>query len=764
MNISIIIPTRNGAALLRKNLPAVIAASNKSEIIVVDDDSTDDSLIVLKNEFPTVVIVEKNNHKGYASTVNTGVAAASGEIVVLLNSDVRPEKNFLAPLVAHFKDPMIFAVGCMDKSIEGDTMVLRGRGLARWERGMYVHSRGEVDESDTAWVSGGSGAFRKSMWKQLGGMDTVFHPFYWEDIDLSYRAVKAGFKILFEPKSVVVHEHEKGVIKQEYSAFQVKTIAYRNQFLFVWKNLSHFTAWIEHILWTPMRLLQAAARGDWPMVLGFWRALLTFGRVTIIAIFLLAVFLRFYNYENRWGLGYDQAHDAIVARYALQNFKIPLVGPFSSAGPFQTGGQWYWFVMAGVAVYPFSILSPWVFTTLLSLAFVFLIMRVVGELYGQRAGRIAGLLAAVSPAQLGQSVNLTNQFPLALVALFSIWSMIGYGRTKKEKYLFFLGLTVSLAMTIHAQGIALLGFLAVSLVFSGLPTRRGMILLVIGAVLPLLPLMVFDIQNGFINSQGFIQYATQDQFRTSYEQLGRRWLTYITGFWPSVWGHIIGGNKLLGTITIILAFVIYGYKVLVRLLAKEEKILLCSFVVILIVLRYVRSPLYDSYVVFLHPFVLIFTAYISDRLLKKQAVGGAFLLILVAVSLFSLKTQIVDARNVTAELVSVWKNELISKYPDESFTLFDHQYKTKGMSVPLSLLLYGEGKSNKNGRNIGLGTATYSGQLGLPVIVGDDTGYQLVDLSASSSAELSQGQWGPVDPKTIYEETEEWTNIEGKQR
>src|SRR5260221_5008170 len=83
--------------------------------------------------------------------------------------------------------------------------------------------------------------------------------------------------------------------------------------------------------------------------------------VIIIAITLL---LRFYLYPVRWGLAYDQAHDAIVARYALAHGKIPLLGPFSSAGPFQTGGEWYWFIMLGIGLFPFWIQGPWVLLTL----------------------------------------------------------------------------------------------------------------------------------------------------------------------------------------------------------------------------------------------------------------------------------------------------------------------------------------------------------------------------------------------------------------
>lgn len=273
MTISIVIPNRNGARLLEKNLPSVIAAAKGAEIIVVDDASADNSVACVKKEFPSVGIVAKDHHEGFASTVNEGVRRASGEIVVLLNTDVRPQKDFLDPLIKHFGDPMVFAVGCLDKSREGGCFVLRGRGEAKWERGFFIHSRGEVDKTTTAWVAGGSGAFRKSIWEKLGGMDTRFNPFYWEDIDLSYRAVKAGYRTLFEPASVVIHEHETGAIKREYTRWQVSVIAYRNQFLFIWKHIPGPNVLVAHAVWTPIRLLQAMVRGDFSMIVGYLLAI-----------------------------------------------------------------------------------------------------------------------------------------------------------------------------------------------------------------------------------------------------------------------------------------------------------------------------------------------------------------------------------------------------------------------------------------------------------------------------------------------------------
>ncbi len=273
MKVSIIIPNRNGAELLEKNLPSVLAAAKGEEVIVVDDASTDNSIELLQDKFSSVRIIRSGHHQGFASTVNIGVQEAAGEIVVLLNSDVRPEKDFLAPLLKHFDDPKVFAVGCLEKSLEGGKTILRGRGEAKWEKGFYIHWRGEVDKSSTAWVAGGSGAFRKSIWVKLGGIDTMYDPFYWEDIDLSYRGRKAGYRILFEPTSVVVHEHEIGAIKREYSAIRVKIIAYRNQFLFIWKNLSDPNILLGHAIWTPIRLLQAVFRGDIAMLVGYIWAL-----------------------------------------------------------------------------------------------------------------------------------------------------------------------------------------------------------------------------------------------------------------------------------------------------------------------------------------------------------------------------------------------------------------------------------------------------------------------------------------------------------
>lgn len=274
MNISIVIPNYNGENILEHNIPRVIAVlkkytQGKKEIVIVDDASTDSSQSILDKIVDTYsqkdlpITVYKNTYnKGFSSTVNTGVSHAKGEIVILLNTDIIPEDGFIEPLLSHFTDEKVFAVGCMDKSIEGDTTVLRGRGLGSWQRGLFVHSKGEVTKQNTLWVSGGSGAFRRDAWNTLGGLDSLYNPYYWEDIDLSYRAVKSGYSVTFEPKSIVIHEHEKGSIKTQTKQKEINTVAYRNQFIFIWKNITQPTFLIQHILWFPIHFCKALLRRD----------------------------------------------------------------------------------------------------------------------------------------------------------------------------------------------------------------------------------------------------------------------------------------------------------------------------------------------------------------------------------------------------------------------------------------------------------------------------------------------------------------------
>lgn len=299
MKISIVIPNYNGEEIVKRNIPKVIDAlvnyrsrtNDEVELIINDDFSKDNSLdilhtlkVELKDKNVPIYIFQNEKNYGFSTTVNRGVKKSSGDLVVLLNTDVNPEIDFLLPLVQNFDDLKVFGVGCMDKSIEEEGTVLRGRGVGYWEKGFLHHAKGDLDSNDTLWVSGGSSMFRKSLWDKLGGLDEIYNPFYWEDIDLSYRAQKAGFKIFFDKKSIVIHEHEKGAIKSKYKPIKVQKIAMRNQFIFIWKNISDTNLLLSHFAWLPYHFARSLIKHDMIFLSGLFNALLLLPKIIQLRI------------------------------------------------------------------------------------------------------------------------------------------------------------------------------------------------------------------------------------------------------------------------------------------------------------------------------------------------------------------------------------------------------------------------------------------------------------------------------------------------
>lgn len=233
--VSVVIPNFNGEKLLEKNLPHLLKAKETpenriAEIIIVDDGSWDGSVKLLTKNFPQIRLIKHKINRGFSASVNTGVRMAKGNLVVLLNTDVIPEKDFLVHVFKHFEDSNVFAVSLHEA----------GYGPARGSfRGGYIElAMGE--ESKTLqlsfYVSGGSGVFRRSIWMELGGMDEkLLSPFYWEDIDLCFRAEKRGYVNLWEPQGKVVHKHESTISK--LSKKYVQRVKERNQLLVIWKNI-----------------------------------------------------------------------------------------------------------------------------------------------------------------------------------------------------------------------------------------------------------------------------------------------------------------------------------------------------------------------------------------------------------------------------------------------------------------------------------------------------------------------------------------------
>lgn len=238
-NITIVIPSFNGRKILQKSLPVVIKNSPNSKIIVVDDGGSDQTPQFLRSNFPKVKVIRTNKNYGFPVSVNRGVAAATSEFVVLLNNDVYPEKGYLDEALKYFKDSDIFAVTfCEENSSWPQTSWYNGKLH-------YTQAADKTQAVCSTWASGGSCIVRRAVWQKLRGFNPIYSPGYWEDIDLGWRAYKAGYKIVWTPNARVIHQHES-TFKKLNQAW-VNLVKQRNELLFIWQNISDFKLIMSHL-------------------------------------------------------------------------------------------------------------------------------------------------------------------------------------------------------------------------------------------------------------------------------------------------------------------------------------------------------------------------------------------------------------------------------------------------------------------------------------------------------------------------------------
>ena len=268
---SILIPNWNGRDLLEKYLPSVVAAIENhpgSEVIVVDNGSSDGSVAFVQEHFPTVRLLPLKENLGFGGGSNAGFRAASNDVVVLLNSDMRVEPDFLQPLLDGFTDAKVFSVSCQI-FFSDPTKFRQETGLTEswWSQGM-LRVRHRNDEKinglyPCAYGGGGSCAFDRAKFLELGGFDEILAPFYLEDTDLGYMAWKRGWKTMYQPASVVYHEH-RGTIGKKFSEAYIQGVLKKNFLLFTWKNIHEWGRLLEHFAYAWSGALISWLFGDSP--------------------------------------------------------------------------------------------------------------------------------------------------------------------------------------------------------------------------------------------------------------------------------------------------------------------------------------------------------------------------------------------------------------------------------------------------------------------------------------------------------------------
>jgi GT2 family glycosyltransferase len=238
--VSIIIPNWNGRHLLAACLTALAAQTWLDyEIIVVDNGSRDESIAWLRSRHPQIGVISNGRNLGFAAAVNQGVKASVGRYVVTLNNDTEPDPTWLAALVKVAEEDPVVGM-CASKMLFADRpgiinsagICIDRAGIAWDRRGGESDNNSEILPVEVFGPCGGAALYRRAMLDQIGLFDEDFFA-YLEDVDLAWRARRAGWRCQYVPTARVFHRHS--ATGREGSPFKSYHIG-RNKIWLVAKN------------------------------------------------------------------------------------------------------------------------------------------------------------------------------------------------------------------------------------------------------------------------------------------------------------------------------------------------------------------------------------------------------------------------------------------------------------------------------------------------------------------------------------------------
>ena len=265
----------NGRQHLAQLLPSLQGArtafGRHVALVVVDNRSSGDDVAWTRATFPDIEIVVTPRND-YLFSLNAVVAARREDVVVILNNDMRVDAGFLAPLVAHFADPAIFAVAAAVYEWDGSAPQTGVRRI-RFERGWLTHwfEKDPARSAYTAEAGGGCSAYHRARFAGLGGFDRLFRPGYWEDFDLTYRAWRRGWPSVFEPRSVIYHRGG-ATLGRTLDDPALRRLLVRNQTLCLLKAVSGWRFAAQLLLRLPYRVCYHAALGERAVAAGMLAA------------------------------------------------------------------------------------------------------------------------------------------------------------------------------------------------------------------------------------------------------------------------------------------------------------------------------------------------------------------------------------------------------------------------------------------------------------------------------------------------------------
>lgn len=466
----------------------------KYEVIVVDNSSKDKLGALLKRKFPNVKYIKSEKNVGYGAGNNLGVKNASGEYILFLNPDTRVnpdtlkvlseflDKNKkaagLSPVLTDEKGVTFSQMGSKEltplRAIFSLTFINRIFPNNPISKRYFLNGVPSEKEREADAIPGSAFMIRKSIFEKAGKFDeNIF--LYFEESDLGKRIKALGYKLYITPKTKVMH---KWKVDKKNSYLQ--NIFNKSRFYYFKKHFGIF----------------------WALLVELFCRISVYDLLFIL-ILSAGIFIRFYKLETIFNFDSETADNLLVMKNAVNNGKLPLIGPPTSHPWLYFAPLFYWFYIPILLLSKYQPLAHFVTGVFVNSLGIILYYLVIKRIWNKNIAILTSVFMAFSPYLLlfSQSARFyTYIFPLSAVILYLIYQAI-----KNRRYLFWLFVALGITLSFHYTPLALIPGILIIL-------RKNIFKLqniksaILGFIIPLIPLIIYDAKNGFSMSTKLLMW------------------------------------------------------------------------------------------------------------------------------------------------------------------------------------------------------------------------------------------------------------------
>jgi len=300
-NVVIILLSYNGRKFLERCIPSILKQDYRNiHILMVDNNSMDDSVTFVRKNFPQIEILETGKNLGFGPGFNYGLRKTLDDYkyAILLSNDIVMNEHCVSSLIETMKkDPQVAICTSLVLSYDGKKIDNAGGMIVNILAGVvggYLGNKGTKDikklkRADPFPVSFGIAVamgLKCAAIKEIGLFDESFF-IYYDDVDLSWRAWRRGYKVLCDPNAFVYHYGAASPKTKELSEFILKKVEH-NVFACYYKN---FDLWLFILLLPFLFLLR---------IIGFSFYFFIFPRVAISKFEGILLFLKNLSYYRRF--------------------------------------------------------------------------------------------------------------------------------------------------------------------------------------------------------------------------------------------------------------------------------------------------------------------------------------------------------------------------------------------------------------------------------------------------------------------------------